>query len=205
MLDLPLTTPEDLLHSPGLPIDQDWEGAPAPKRIAFLLGRTDKELLFGASFPAGLHGIGAPGQFREGLWHGNVFELFVHSAESDKYCELNLSPTGAWWSMFFDGYRKRVAFSDTASKADAPAAPSRLSCAVHEITIQQTTAAILEIPLRQLFRGQLLIGQAAIIREERERFFVRRFAVRGSPTARAALKRAPDFHLREIAEAPPNA
>lgn len=46
------------------------------------------------------------GTFVEGLWEKDVAELFV-AEPSGCYQEINLSPTGAWWSATFSGYRER--------------------------------------------------------------------------------------------------
>ena len=45
------------------------------------------------------------GEFVEGLWNEDVAELFL-AGPGNSYQELNFSPTGAWWSALFSGYRK---------------------------------------------------------------------------------------------------
>lgn len=47
------------------------------------------------------------GAFVEGLWDGDVAEVFIKSA-AGRYQELNLAPSGAWWSMTLSDYRKRA-------------------------------------------------------------------------------------------------
>lgn len=51
-------------------------------------------------------------RFREGLWHENVFEIFLH--RGDGYLELHLSPDGYWWVSDFSDYR--VVASEDISK-----------------------------------------------------------------------------------------
>jgi hypothetical protein len=46
------------------------------------------------------------GSFVEGLWEKDVAELFL-SGPGESYQEINISPTGAWWSALFRGYRER--------------------------------------------------------------------------------------------------
>ena len=46
------------------------------------------------------------GSFVEGLWEKDVAELFL-SGPGESYQEINVSPTGAWWSALFCDYRER--------------------------------------------------------------------------------------------------
>ncbi|MCB0324382.1 MAG: hypothetical protein KDD69_12450, partial [Bdellovibrionales bacterium] len=55
------------------------------------------------------------GSFVEGLWHGDVVELFLGDAETGRYREFNLSPTGAWWAAAFAAYRERESAEFTAT------------------------------------------------------------------------------------------
>lgn len=57
-------------------------------------------------------GVGNPeaGSLRsriEGLWEGEVFELFLASTDASKYLEINLDKAGNWWDMGFNEVRKR--------------------------------------------------------------------------------------------------
>jgi hypothetical protein len=47
----------------------------------------------------------AAGTFRKGLWERDVAEFFVGAVGSPVYQEVNISPTGAWWSALFSEYR----------------------------------------------------------------------------------------------------
>ncbi|MFA5506199.1 MAG: hypothetical protein WC314_15920 [Vulcanimicrobiota bacterium] len=48
-----------------------------------------------------------PGSFVEGLWEKDVAELFL-GGPGEFYQEINISPSGAWWSATFKGYRERI-------------------------------------------------------------------------------------------------
>jgi hypothetical protein len=45
------------------------------------------------------------GAFAEGLWRNDVWELFIKEENSQRYVELNLAPSGAWWACLFTSYR----------------------------------------------------------------------------------------------------
>lgn len=47
------------------------------------------------------------GEFVEGLWERDVAEFFV-AGRGTSYQEVNISPTGAWWSCLFSDYRERA-------------------------------------------------------------------------------------------------
>lgn len=47
-----------------------------------------------------------PGTYHEGLWNGDVAELFLST--DGGYTEINLAPSGAWWSCRFESARKRA-------------------------------------------------------------------------------------------------
>jgi hypothetical protein len=49
------------------------------------------------------------GGFAEGLWEGDVVELFMLNPATGFYMEFNLSPCGAWWCCAFDAPRVRAA------------------------------------------------------------------------------------------------
>lgn len=48
-----------------------------------------------------------PGQFVEGLWEGDVLELFLRAKGGKGYIELNVSYDGCWWGASFSNYRVR--------------------------------------------------------------------------------------------------
>lgn len=97
----------DLFQSESLPLTYGWnlKGQPAPQ--AYLSG-TKKQLCFGLKvftapdFDRSL----AEGQFQEGLWNQDVAELFIVDNNLKSYQEINLAPSGAYWSQYFADYRK---------------------------------------------------------------------------------------------------
>jgi len=48
------------------------------------------------------------GAFVEGLWEGDVIELFLLNPQTGFYVEFNLGPRGGWWHCAFNFPRKRV-------------------------------------------------------------------------------------------------
>jgi hypothetical protein len=90
-------------------LDRDWWGASwlPGARHALVADSEHLWLLAGDARPAKTQPGLAPGDFREGLWQADVAELFIASADRQRYLEFNLSPTGAWWCAGFDGPRQR--------------------------------------------------------------------------------------------------
>lgn len=64
------------------------------------------------------------GDFVEGLWNGDVAELFIMD-EDAKYQELNIAPSASWWSMTLGSYRERL------SNPKRPV-PTLMECALSE-------------------------------------------------------------------------
>lgn len=91
----------------------DWYGQASPyqpeMRYQCLQDRIVVEFRFNKSvrFDESL----AHGQFVEGLWESDVAEFFVSGGGQD-YQEVNISPTGAWWSAQFSNYRERSRVSE---------------------------------------------------------------------------------------------
>lgn len=69
--------------------------------------------------PTALQNVAAPlpGEFVEGLWEKNVFEVFLASGNGSRYQELQLSPDGAWWTALHDAPRKRIVESQSNRQA----------------------------------------------------------------------------------------
>lgn len=44
-------------------------------------------------------------RFVEGLWNGDVVELFLLNSLTGNYLEFNFSPPNAWWCCEFESYR----------------------------------------------------------------------------------------------------
>jgi hypothetical protein len=94
---------------PRTAISHEWHGSLVSPPLLFSLGLDPEALWFTASRAA------APqcnlsltcGSFVEGLWEKELAEVFICSAGGTRYLEINLSPTGAWWSCSFHSYRAR--------------------------------------------------------------------------------------------------
>lgn len=86
----------------------DWFGVPSPWKPEIALRIEDERLHYSfraEKTPVCDEGLEL-GRFVEGLWEKDVAELFL-SGPGDAYQEINISPTGAWWSALFSGYRER--------------------------------------------------------------------------------------------------
>jgi hypothetical protein len=70
-----------------------------------------KHLWFAGSLPGGGVSLSNAkhGEFFEGLWEGDVLELFIKEP-SGRYFEFNVSPQGAWWGMELSSYRERASY-----------------------------------------------------------------------------------------------
>lgn len=94
-------------------IEYDWYGERAGFPILWSLESAGDRLEF--TFESG----SAPAcdeveGFVAGLWQRDVGEFFLIAADGT-YQESNLSPTGAWWSARFRGYRDQECECRTAS------------------------------------------------------------------------------------------
>ncbi len=95
---------------PMAAIGHDWWGEPWPSgaRHALVADPTHLWLLAADARPPLAHPGAGPGDFREGLWQGDVAELFISNPARQSYLEFNLSPSGAWWCAAFRGPRQRI-------------------------------------------------------------------------------------------------
>jgi len=84
----------------------------------------------------------------DGLWRHTCFEAFAPT--DDGYREFNLSPSGAWASYTFEGYRSGMA------PADERAQVLNLEATEAWVTLE----ALIEVP-----PGALRIGLAAVIED----------------------------------------
>lgn len=100
---------EDLFRSTPITLSSDWYGRSLPSPIDIFLGGNHQSILFGARGGGDPWCAPAqPGDFIEGLWERDVVELFLSETGSPRYQEFNVSPSGAWWTMAFSGYRTRM-------------------------------------------------------------------------------------------------
>lgn len=100
-----------LLALPRTPLALDWEGQPPPCALSFVVAFTPDALLFGGEVSEGPRCDRSlrAGEFVEGLWAHDVIEMFVREPASERYFEINLAPTGAFWVCLFESYRRRGA------------------------------------------------------------------------------------------------
>jgi hypothetical protein len=86
-----------------------WNGAVLPSPLAWSVAVDSHALWFVCELPGGrvCTSQSSHGEFVEGLWNEDVAELFI-KGEGGAYQELNLAPSGAWWSMTLSEYRSRV-------------------------------------------------------------------------------------------------
>jgi hypothetical protein len=128
------------------------------------------------------------GEFTEGLWNGDVIELFIGQPESEQYLEFNLAPSGAWWAAAFSRYRER----STDILAALP------------MTIQSNCAAgyweffaSFDLAATAVNCDSCTINLCAIFGSPNRRFFSAHAPVTAGV---AAVK--PDFHRAELRQTP---
>lgn len=87
----------------------DWYGAASPYRPEMSVEIQGESLiyLFRCRKAPFCDESLALGSFVEGLWEQDVAEFFV-AGPGSSYQEVNISPTGAWWSCLFSNYRERL-------------------------------------------------------------------------------------------------
>ena len=158
----------------------DWFGHAVAPPIWYQLGAEGK----GVRFSIGRLGrtpervLGEAGQFYEGLWEGEVGELFLKLPGEGHYLEVNLSPSGAFWMMAFDGVRQRAGVPPGAEGLETTA---RVDDGWHaEILLTERFLAAVGLD------GASLRGDVCAIWQEEG---VERFA-----STVAAREEAPDFH-----------
>ena len=114
-LDIPrFSKPLDLSESfrgSSFQLRQNWYGGEIQRPVEIFLLLDPRSLVIAWQSdipPEGFCTVqGNPnfGDFTEGLWQGDVFEVFLFQPGSEKYWEINLAPSGAWWSRIFKSYR----------------------------------------------------------------------------------------------------
>jgi len=85
-------------------MERDWFGQPAGFAVEYSLAVVGERLEFNFSSALPPDCEEKARGFVGGLWERDVGEFFL-MAEDGSYQEFNLSPTGAWWSARFRGYR----------------------------------------------------------------------------------------------------
>jgi len=91
-------------------LDRDWYGDRVIGRPKWALWIHGGNLHFrgGADMPPFCLDKDQGGSFVEGLWDGDVAELFLFNPATGYYLEFNLSPKGSWWCCAFDAPRRRT-------------------------------------------------------------------------------------------------
>ena len=91
-------------------LDHDWYGEAVPGEPAWMLALEGADLVLrgkASTAPQRVRGD-SPGRFLEGLWEGDLVELFLMNPANGFYLELNLAPGGAWWACGHTAPRVRV-------------------------------------------------------------------------------------------------
>lgn len=104
-----LLTSDQLYALPKASLSREWNGAGTfGGKVAFLLAADPKTLFLVAEFAKSTAAKPTQnGKFIEGLWEEDVIEVFLADDQGQGYQELELSPTGAWWSAIFSAPRVR--------------------------------------------------------------------------------------------------
>jgi hypothetical protein len=89
-------------------LDLDWNGQRCPTPIAYAIMLSPESLIIFAkrNKPARIHKSAESGCYRAGLWHHDVFELFLSIEGDTAYQEFNLAPNGSWWTSVFHSPRR---------------------------------------------------------------------------------------------------
>lgn len=146
----------DLFSEQNFCIPADWFGVPPrlPFDLFFAIGHTT--LSFGIRVFGEPNELVPPpqlGEFREGLWERDVCELFLDGSK-EEYFELNLAPSGAWWSMRFKSQRCRH---------PVPFCPS-VECVAHRSHGWSAALRVAQSAFGDgLFQGQTLSGNISAI------------------------------------------
>lgn len=120
------------------------------------------------------------GEFVAGLWEQDVAEFFV-SAGGAQYQEINISPTGAWWSALFSGYRqeeRELRFS--------PLIQSHVTAEAWQVEFQVELSSLL--PWQDLEPSQCLISPTCILYDPEPSYFAWNHNSGGEP----------DFHQASL-------
>ncbi len=157
-----------------------WNGMDLDVPLEWSLVCDDLRVWFACRVPgrATFDDAYARGAFVEGLWEHDVAEFFLMDADG-RYQEFNVSPSGAWWSCGFSGYRARAA---------GVAIPAEV---LVETKIEPTGwQVVFSVPSRELWiplKGVVGVHVSAISRSPHTRY------LSSSPVPGSA----PDFHRRE--------
>ncbi|MEY4668242.1 MAG: hypothetical protein RL518_941 [Pseudomonadota bacterium] len=99
-------SPDRVLALPRQSQESDWSNMVLPTPLTWTFAVDPDALWFMCALPGGGRSTAPPKEFVEGLWEEDVAEFFIKSPNG-VYQEVNIAPSGAWWSMTLDGYRVR--------------------------------------------------------------------------------------------------
>ena len=102
-----------------------------------------------------LPAIRRPAARADELWRHTCFEAFVKPRDSDRYLELNFSPSHAWAAYSFDGYRHGM--QPTAEIIEAPA----IACRAERRSLTLSASLHLGSP-----RSDDAVGLSAVIEDQ---------------------------------------
>lgn len=170
------------LDLPVLGMTADWYGLPLDPPLGFVIAVDASSLWFVATraAPANCRRGAMPGAFMEGLWEGDVAELFLADPAEGRYLEFNLAPNGSWWAAKFTAPRVRAGWQ--------PNFQSTVTSYSEEISGSGWCAA-LRVPLDFLrreigFGARTTANATAILNSPQQTFH----------SATKLLGEKPDFH-----------
>ena len=192
-----LARPHQLIQLISRQIHCDWFGKSIEPVINYGLALGDSDLAIWAwreKAPFLKYDLGC-GQFFEGLWNQDVFELFISLDKSETYFEINLSPQGAWWLQRFEKYRVRQSEWNIRSNSDST---KTIKCFSNFNEKSWAVAAIIPISILDSgnmksisLRTVLKCNVCSILYNNKG---VEHYATASSPPAGAL----PDFHLEGL-------
>jgi len=87
-------------------LEKQWSGEKATFPYRYLYGNIEGQFVFTVFWGECFRNTSSTiGLCTPGLWKQDVAELFFHDQNSERYFELNLAPSGAWWGCLFSSYR----------------------------------------------------------------------------------------------------
>ncbi|MCB0319816.1 MAG: hypothetical protein KDD60_02755, partial [Bdellovibrionales bacterium] len=87
-------------------LSKDWNARLLPFSLAYGIVVSECEVRFMARIDSYSDGIERTAVFKSGLFHDDVFEIFIGMPNSPQYLEFHISPRGEWWGALFNSYRE---------------------------------------------------------------------------------------------------
>jgi hypothetical protein len=170
------------MKSPEWQTTLDWFGERSPfqPQVAYSVSKGRLRFQFRAEKCADCDRRYQRGDFVEGLWERDVAEFFV-AGEGSVYQEINISPTGAWWSASFTGYRSKPTEIRFEPLITVEESDDRWA-----VTFEASLDSFR--PWRKLAPSQRLFSPTAILYDSKPNYFAWNHSGGGEP----------DFHRREL-------